>query len=508
MKKIYVLLFISIACLLAAFPVQAQTGFRIINGIPHLPVVTNTSAVTSPITGAMIFSQGNAQVMVYNGAAWYNLANLPAPVGTDSEPYFRVVNGIPCMAVINSGGGWTPTPGLMYYSEFEGEGIMVADGANYWQIIDFHSYEENANAMVDADNQNLFAMPVLNTAPIGISAGAFYMNATTEQFEVYNGSAWQTLNTPPQVSNVTISGTLSAGETLSASYTYTDAENDPEGATSFQWYRATSNAGAGATAISGATTQSYIITNNDEGYYMGVKVTPVASSGITPGDAVTNYSSTAVPVPVCPSPTITVTHTAGDVAPVTQTITYQLVEIDLATTNGTNQCWIAQNLGATTQASSATDVSDAAAGWYWQFNRQQGYAINTNGTPTTTTDDVRTPNTPWINSINEDSDWTLANDPCRLLLGSGWRLPTSTEWDNAADSWSSYYNTFDSVLKLHVAGSLQNSSGTLENRDSYGYYWSSSQNGSFCDYLYIYRTRAYVTRLYKASSSSVRCLMD
>ncbi len=501
MKNVYTNILLSAVLLLTSIVVQAQANqFRIVDGIPHLPVVTNTTAVTSPITGAMIFSQGNAQVMVYNGAAWYNLANLPAPVGTDSEPYFRVVNNLPCMAVINSGGGWTPTPGLMYYSEFEGEGIMVADGANYHHITNYQSYEENANAMVDADNQNLFAMPVLNTAPIGISAGAFYMNATTEQFEVYNGSAWQTLNTPPQVSNVTISGTLSVGETLSASYTYTDAENDPEGATTFQWYRATSSAGAGATAINGATTQSYIITNNDEGYYMGVKVTPVASSGITPGDAVTNYSSTAVPVPVCSSPTITVTHTAGDVAPVTQTITYQLVETDLGTTDGTKQCWLAQNLGATTQASLATDASDAAAGWCWQFNRKQGYAHSTGGS--------RTPNTTWDSSREEGPDWEAENDPCTQLLGAGWRIPTQTEWMNVSSNWSNYSIAFSSVLKLHAAGGLSPSYGSLRNRGTSGVYWTSSQISTNGYTLTISYSSSFVEQSWKSDGISVRCLFD
>ncbi len=505
MKHKYITFWLSTALLLASIAIQAQTNyFRMIGGIPHLPVVANTAAVGSPVTGAMVFSQADAQALVYNGAAWYRLTELPAPIGTDSEPYFRVVNGIPCMAVINSGGGWTPTPGLMYYSEFEGEGIMVADGANYHHITNYHDFGDlNANAMVDADNQNLFAMPVLSAAPTGISEGAFYMNATTEQFEVYNGSAWQTLNTPPQVSNVTISGTLSAGETLSASYTYTDAENDPEGATTFQWYRATSNAGAGATAISGATAQSYTLGSDDRWNYIGVSVTPQAISGPSSGDEVAAYTTTTVPGPqVCPSATLTVTHTAGSVAPVNQTITYQLVETDLGTPLLARQCWLAQNLGASAQASSATDANGAAAGWFWQFNRKQGYKMD--GFP-------RLPMTTWITNIDENSDWTLANDPCRLLMGGAWRLPTSTEWMNADSngSWSNYSNTFGSVLKLHAAGHVDDTFGNLREEGHFGSYWSSTQySNNEGYYLFLDSGNAYTNHYVKARGYTVRCLME
>ncbi len=504
MKYKYITILLSTALLLANIVMQAQTNqFRIVDGIPHLPVVTNTTAVPSPVTGAMVFSQADDQAMVYNGAAWYGLTDLPDPVGSDSEPYFRVVNGMPCMAVTTSGSMFEPSAGLVYYADSGDQGLIVGDGSGYSPITDFvGSGSLNEKAMVSSGLNKMLAMPVLNTAPTGITAGAFYLNATTNQFEVYNGSAWQTLNTPPQVSNVTISGTLSVGETLSASYTYTDAENDPEGATTFQWYRATSNAGAGAAAISGATAQSYTLTSADEGKFIGVKVTPVASTGITPGDAVTNYTSTAVPVPVCPSETLTKTHTAGSVAPVTQTITYKLVNSNLATPDGTNQCWIAQNLGATVQAYSATDTRDAAAGWYWQFNRKRGYAINGS---------TRTPSTSWVTSINENSDWTLANDPCRLLLGGTWRLPTDSEWHKADRNalWHNYNETYNSVLKLHAAGDLNWSDSKLTHRGTYGFYWSSTR---FDDeegfYLSLNDGSTSLGWYNKSLGNSVRCLMD
>lgn len=157
-----------------------------------------------------------------------------------------------------------------------------------------------------------------------------------------------------------------------------------------------------------------------------------------------------------------VTHTAGGVAPVDKTVTYGTVSTNLS---GATKCWITQNLGATDQASSATDATEASAGWYWQFNRKQGYKVG--------------PSPSWtITSISESSDWTSANDPCTIELGTGWRIPTKTEWTNADAGWSSYTDTYNSVLKLHAAGYLSDSDGSLGSRGSYGSYWSSTQYSS------------------------------
>ena len=164
----------------------------------------------------------------------------------------------------------------------------------------------------------------------------------------------------------------------------------------------------------------------------------------------------------CPSQ-MTITHTAGDVAPVTKTVNYVVVKTNLGGTG--NKCWITQNLGADHQATSATDNTEASAGWYWQFNRKQGYKVG--------------PSPSWtITSISESSDWTSANDPCTIELGTGWRIPTKTEWTNADAGWSSYTDTYNSVLKLHAAGYLDRNSGSLEYSGIRGHYWSSTHDSS------------------------------
>lgn len=195
----------------------------------------------------------------------------------------------------------------------------------------------------------------------------------------------------------------------------------------------------------------------------------------------------------------TVTHSAGSVAPVTKTVTYGVVETDLS---GSKKCWITQNLGADREALSATDASEESAGWYWQFNRMQGYSHDGK---------TRIPSSTWISDVNENSDWILGNDPCSLLLGSGWRLPSKSEWENSNNNgnWGSYSETFASVINLHAAGYLYSRDGSLSCRGSYGDYWSRSQHSSIGGRLLGFGSGySSMYLINKAFGISARCIRD
>ncbi|MEI7983217.1 MAG: FISUMP domain-containing protein, partial [Bacteroidota bacterium] len=163
---------------------------------------------------------------------------------------------------------------------------------------------------------------------------------------------------------------------------------------------------------------------------------------------------------------MTINHTAGTVAPVAKTVTYGTVN---NIPGEPQKCWITSNLGANHQATAKNDATEASAGWYWQFNRKQGFKHD--GT-------TRTPNTTWINPINENLDWQPTNDPCALELGNGWRLPTYAEWYNVDNigNWTNWNGPWNSGLKLHVAGYLNANDGSLDNRGSAGRYWSNTQS--------------------------------
>ncbi len=122
---------------------------------------------------------------------------------------------------------------------------------------------------------------------------------------------------------------------------------------------------------------------------------------------------------------------------------------------------------------------------------------------------TRTPNTTWITSINETSDWLAANDPCALELGSGWRIPTYTEWNNvdASGGWSNWNGPWNSALKIHAAGNLSSGSGLLVNRGSVGNYWSRSalemSKGQYLQFLGGVCNMSFAN---KSSGFSVRCI--
>ena len=154
------------------------------------------------------------------------------------------------------------------------------------------------------------------------------------------------------------------------------------------------------------------------------------------------------------------------------------------------------------QSQGKDDASEASAGWYWQFNRKQGYKHD--GT-------IRTPNSTWITSISENSDWAAANDPCSLQLGSVWRLPTYSEWTNVAN-WTDWDGAWNSGLKLHGAGYVSYSNGSLYNRGWGGYQWSSTQFGttggiaSWC--FQFWSGYLNFNAKPKADGNSVRCLRE
>jgi hypothetical protein len=189
---------------------------------------------------------------------------------------------------------------------------------------------------------------------------------------------------------------------------------------------------------------------------------------------------------------LTVTHTAGDVAPVTKTVTYGIVETSLS---GEKKCWITQNLGADNQASSATDTTDSAMGWFWQFNRKQGYKHD---------GITRIPGAPWVKSIDEASDWTAANDPCIFLLGPYWRIPTKTEWTNANNGGVGAA-PYESVLKLHKPGWVFEPGDFINFRGTGGRYWSNIQ---YSNTFGSFWASSYIGNDNKAHGYTIRCLRD
>ena len=129
------------------------------------------------------------------------------------------------------------------------------------------------------------------------------LQATNWVYSPWIGPLTATSEVAPVVSNVTFSPAPAVSLVHTASYTYFDANFDPEGASIFQWYRANDAAGAGAVAIVGATSKTYTSVAEDLGKYLGFGVIPVAQTGTATGVEVKYYN----PIAVAASATFTFT---------------------------------------------------------------------------------------------------------------------------------------------------------------------------------------------------------
>jgi hypothetical protein len=151
----------------------------------------------------------------------------------------------------------------------------------------------------------------------------------------------------------------------------------------------------------------------------------------------------------------------------------------LDATSTTGKIWMDRNLGATRAATSSTDAS--AYGDLYQWGRfTDGHQCRTSST-TSTLSSTDVPGN--VLFILSGRDWRSpqnanlwqgvngTNNPCP----SGYRLPTSAEWDAERLSWSSNnaVGAFASPLKLPVTGIRKNFDGEIF-INSVGFYWSST----------------------------------
>ena len=188
-----------------------------------------------------------------------------------------------------------------------------------------------------------------------------------------------------------------------------------------------------------------------------------------------------------------------------------------------SKCWLDRNLGASQVATAYND--SAAYGDLFQWGRlDDGHQTRTSGT-TDTLSSGENPDIPghsnFIYGMGSPYDWRSPqnNDLWQVVDGirinnpcpTGWRLPTSDEWNAEKNSWSSQnrVGAFVSPLKLTAAGYRNCSDALLDDSvGSFGYYWSSSVGGSGAFYLYFLSSNAFMFSCFRADGFSVRCLKD
>ena len=318
---------------------------------------------------------------------------------------------------------------------------------------------------------------------------------TYGELQVYNGTIWTNLTggaASGSVPGAPTIGTASAGN-AQASVSFTAPVSN--GGSTITSYTATSNPGNITKTLSQAGSGTITVTGLTNGTAYTFTVTATNANGTGAASAASNA---VTPTFEC-GMVLTIYHVAsGGVAPVNKTVSYGTVT---GIPGEPTKCWITSNLGATRQALSVDDATEESSGWYWQFNRKQGYKMDNDGT-------TRTPNTTMVTSIDENSDWTVANDPCTLELGSGWRIPTRTEWESVANYWASSI-PWNSNLKMHFAGCV-GYDGLLYDRGVYGDYWSRSQAYATwgVDLWFKGTQTTQVSSFNKANGLSLRCLSE
>ena len=126
---------------------------------------------------------------------------------------------------------------------------------------------------------------------------SFNIGSTPIQ-QVYVGGqlVWQppVADTPPEARDVIIDGAPSVGSIFNLTYTYFDAEGDPEVGTTFQWYRS-NDGGVTPEPIPGAITQQYTAVAADEGYQISGGVIP-ANVNATGDEALSPWSLEIQPI--------------------------------------------------------------------------------------------------------------------------------------------------------------------------------------------------------------------
>ncbi len=100
------------------------------------------------------------------------------------------------------------------------------------------------------------------------------------------------MNSAPTATSVSIAGTVQVGSTLTGSYTYSDADSDAEGTSTFRWVRNNTIGVGGGTNV--GTTNTYTPVAGDVGWLLYYCVTPVAAAGTTTGTEVCSVNTSAV----------------------------------------------------------------------------------------------------------------------------------------------------------------------------------------------------------------------
>ncbi len=187
-----------------------------------------------------------------------------------------------------------------------GEAVQPLTIYNYWDITAMGSITSNNPAVVIEPATRLdFTIPPHSSAHFNVrfvptTSGNITANLTITSNMPENENitipvtGYAFLDTAPVVTDVTVSGVPVVTMLQTATYSFTDADNDVEGSSSYQWYRTTPPSTT-PVAIAGANTVTYRLTQEDIGSYISFEVLPRDSHSM-PGTAVMSAPTSLIEV--------------------------------------------------------------------------------------------------------------------------------------------------------------------------------------------------------------------
>lgn len=291
-------------CLLLAEAIDPVTGLSD-DDTDGAPIVLELEAGTVPLV---------PDHPVDNGALALDTANATGPAGDSISDALE--------AVLILLGSTTPVNAS---TESDGDGLPDYLEALLLASNPFDSDSPTVGGALDTDDTT---GPAGDGIPDGLEvylsdlAGGGAIDGTTDSdsdgvsdvAEVINGtdpndgSSTPPTGSAPIASSIAISGTATVGETLTGSYVYSDADGQPEGNSTFQWYR-------NGSPIAGATGLTYDLVPSDGGASIALGVTPSAQLGVPQegAEALSPGSPTVTAVPPTSADVVAGVSNAADV---------------------------------------------------------------------------------------------------------------------------------------------------------------------------------------------------
>ncbi|QDH81320.1 T9SS type B sorting domain-containing protein [Echinicola soli] len=232
------------------------TGSTLVsNGIMPFPVdVSSLTDGVLTVTITLTDAAGNSGVMSSDNSA---VLDQTAPNG-----YSAVIDQDP-IDESNQGAGSITFSGAEVGAEYQ-YSIGSAGGGS--PVIGTGTIASASSTIAGIDLSDLedgvVTLSIYLTDPAG-NQGPTVTDASTKD-----------TNEAPAASGLSIAGEPTVEKTLTASYTFSDADGDAESGSVYQWYRSDDNAGTGKTVISGVNSDQYTLQTADRGKYLSFEVTP------------------------------------------------------------------------------------------------------------------------------------------------------------------------------------------------------------------------------------------